>query len=57
MGLVSLYLFRTACSGKWACTAGQRRRLEQLNVVASWAVLPHQSGKVTVIVPAGLCWQ
>lgn len=36
------------------CSTGQRRRLEQLNVVASRAG-PHQSWKVTVIVPAGLC--
>jgi hypothetical protein len=40
-----------------ACAAGQRRRLEQLNVVASSRLVPHQFGKVTVIVPAGLCWQ
>ena len=44
-----------SCRGP-AAAAGQRRRLVQLNVLASGA-LPHQSWKVTVIVPAGLCWQ
>ena len=36
----------------------QRRRLEQLNVVANGGpFVSHQSGKVTLIVPARLCWQ
>ena len=36
----------------------QRRRFEQLNVVASLVgPIPHQSVNFTVIVPAGLWWQ
>ncbi len=52
----------TALTGFQSATAcsqtGQRRRLEQLNVLVRWAgCVPHQLGKVTVIVPAGVYWQ